>query len=48
MEKAVVVFHGQAYTWGHRSGSGYSPIPVLIDSLKAYRAVYVRFLIVCF
>jgi hypothetical protein len=43
----VVVSLGQVYTWG-RSYSGDSCTPVLIDSLEAYRAVQVRFLIAYF
>jgi hypothetical protein len=43
----VVVFLGHVYRWG-KSYSGDSYTPVLIDSLKAYRAVQVRFLIAYF
>jgi hypothetical protein len=43
----VVVFLGQVYTWG-RNFTASSGTPVLIDNLKAYRAVQVRFLIACF
>jgi hypothetical protein len=43
----VVVFLGQVYTWG-QSYSGDSYTPVLIDSLKAYRDVQVKYLIACF
>jgi hypothetical protein len=46
-EKVVVVFLGQVYTWGLNITAS-SGTPVLIDSLKAYRAVQVRFLIACF
>jgi hypothetical protein len=43
----VVVFLGQVYTWG-RSFRVSSRTPVLIDRLKSYRAVQVRFLVACF
>jgi hypothetical protein len=46
-EKVVVVFLGQVYRWGGNF-LGYFRTPLLIDSLKAYRAVQVRFLIACF
>ena len=43
----MVVFIGQVYTWGRNFTASFGT-PVLIDSLKAYRAVHVRFLIACF
>jgi hypothetical protein len=44
-EKVMVAFLGQVYTWGRRYSRDSYTTPHLIDSLKAYRAVQVRFLI---
>jgi hypothetical protein len=45
----VVVFLGQVYAWGWRpSYIGDSSTLVLIDNLKAYCVIQVRFLIACF